>query len=55
MNEKWVEVIELAEKYGLVLYCYGGVAILASPEEQERRRKLAEKEIGASERDAKYC
>lgn len=35
----WEEVIELAEKYGFIWFCYGGVAILMAEEEREKRKE----------------
>jgi hypothetical protein len=39
MNSKWEEVIELAEKYGFIHYCYGGVAILMTPKEKKKLKE----------------
>ncbi len=44
MNEQWIEVMRLAEKYGFLWFCYGGVAMLTTHEEQEKARQEQEKE-----------
>ena len=35
-DKKWEEIIELAEENGFLINAYGGVALLATPEEQEK-------------------
>lgn len=46
-KEKWAEVMTLAEKYGFILQAYSGVAILATPEEQEKLKEEKEENKGA--------
>ena len=36
MQKKWEEIIELADENGFLVDAYGGVALLATPEEQEK-------------------
>lgn len=38
-KEKWLEVMNLAKKYGFVVFSHSGVALLATKEEQEKIRK----------------
>lgn len=43
-KEKWNEVMDLAQKYEFIVMAYGGVAILATPENKKsvyRERELA--------------
>lgn len=34
LDEHWQEVMKLAEKYGYILQCYGGTAVLATHKTQ---------------------
>ena len=44
-QDHWQEVMDLAQKYGFIIQAYGGVAVLATHEEQ--------KEAGLYERTQK--
>jgi len=35
-DRRWQEVMKLAEKYGFIIQAYGGVATLATHEEQKK-------------------
>lgn len=37
MGKNWIEVMKLAEKYGFIVAAYGGVAFLATHEEQKEQ------------------
>lgn len=38
MDKHWEEVMKLAQKYGFLVHAYGGVAVLATHQEQERKK-----------------
>lgn len=44
-QEKWDEVMKLANEYGLIVFAYGGVAVLMCEEEREK--------VGCSKEDEK--
>lgn len=35
-QEKWKQILELAEKYGFLVSAYSGIAVLATKEEQKK-------------------
>lgn len=37
MDDKWLEVTDLADKYGFIVFCFGGVAVLATPEARKEK------------------
>jgi hypothetical protein len=41
-NQKWKEVLDKAEEYGFIVQSYGGIAVLATKEEQEKAKKKKE-------------
>lgn len=36
MDKHWIEVMNLAEKYGFIIQSYGGVAVLATHDVQKK-------------------
>ena len=57
-RDPWDEVMQLAEKYGFITAAYGGVAVLATYEEQqkagiyEKTQRAAQRVIGKADSEA---